>query len=839
MCTQLSPKVPSINQFLAMTTAEILELPVNKCQSSELYKGIEHQINHPVTNQILALKYFVNRFNSGAERLQLCDIVVPKLKESLCELLQSSQLDTLCSVINSVNLAICDTVDSTCDGPSEVLQSLAIGVLDLLLQLYKLIFERRDNAIESERLNSITGCVNGIRAKLLEHLKSNEANYLPDDLTYNDATFVNRVIVLLCEMAEFAFKAEEATFLVAVWRCIVAICVGKLPKSIERLAAEGDESNCFEYLLSVVKTGCFCIRCGLDGMLESSSERTSKLHSKTIVFITNVFQRLAAVYSHDKFRGHHHILTTLLTMMRTIRTLSPTNALLNQGLVSGLQKVLLLICKCDEFAESFRRISSDEYSIDLLSVGLELSKKLLGDEDSDSVRYFMKNEHSNVIDKMVECLSTDPSSMFDQHHMHQNTIETLSNILIRCSAPTSSVNPDVVPGLLVTKLLQCNNISAGYIWMALWRSWIGCLSEEQCYSLILFWSEVNAKHSTVQSNHLASVHVNVLLRNLYDGLSGSYRAKVSSDKRILSNIKFWTAVGLHRRGCEAREVMDVHTKVDELLKAFLIDRTDAAFYKLIEHLRLLETIPQSKAISVPTYLLELWNLNLIHRPKTYSPLIVTLIRISMAYQRCLNNSQHLQILRKLSAIVNSSSVTIFLQLEVLHYLRHVAINYFSVEHQRDILQLIRQLFNKGFADPDPIVRKAAFIAYVRVFSEANNEDFQLDNVTGDENVKMELFDFMQSRGTNSKRCRAELQIKFLRELGSCSIQHDCNVGVTTSQPNNGSGSDCNSDDIRTKEIIDRMADDAKELIALNRRIRLTDDFCKRIASIRQELALLE
>ncbi|KAG4078590.1 hypothetical protein HA402_003237, partial [Bradysia odoriphaga] len=116
--------------------------------------------------------------------------------------------------------------------------------------------------------------------------------------------------------------------------------------------------------------------------------------------------------------------------------------------------------------------------------------------------------------------------------------------------------------------------------------------------------------------------------------------------------------------------MSVHTKIDELVKVFLIDRTDAAFYKLIEHLRLLETMPQSNATSVPAYLIELWNLNFSHRPKTYSPLIVTLIRITIPYQRCLDNSQHLQILRKLSAIVNSPSVTIFLQLEVMHYLRH-------------------------------------------------------------------------------------------------------------------------------------------------------------------------
>lgn len=60
----------------------------------------------------------------------------------MLKLLQSTQLDEINSLISSVTLTICESVDSTCGDPSEVLQSLAVGVLDLLLQLYKLMYER-------------------------------------------------------------------------------------------------------------------------------------------------------------------------------------------------------------------------------------------------------------------------------------------------------------------------------------------------------------------------------------------------------------------------------------------------------------------------------------------------------------------------------------------------------------------------------------------------------------------------------------------------------------------------------------------------------------------------
>lgn len=117
MCT-LTHKVPSIAEFLAMNGVEIVKLPVNNCQPLELYQisfsnslthsifcwfdhsnnaltiefrwlhGISHQINHPVTNQILALKYFVNKFESNAVRVELFNMVIPKLKDSLSEVNQ-------------------------------------------------------------------------------------------------------------------------------------------------------------------------------------------------------------------------------------------------------------------------------------------------------------------------------------------------------------------------------------------------------------------------------------------------------------------------------------------------------------------------------------------------------------------------------------------------------------------------------------------------------------------------------------------------------------------------------------------------------------------------------
>lgn len=47
--------------------------------------GISHENNHAVIKQMLALKYFVQTFNYTSERVELFDIIIPKLKESLSE----------------------------------------------------------------------------------------------------------------------------------------------------------------------------------------------------------------------------------------------------------------------------------------------------------------------------------------------------------------------------------------------------------------------------------------------------------------------------------------------------------------------------------------------------------------------------------------------------------------------------------------------------------------------------------------------------------------------------------------------------------------------------------
>lgn len=43
------------------------------------------EINHPVNKQILALKYFVHKFECSTDKAELFDIIIPKLKESLGE----------------------------------------------------------------------------------------------------------------------------------------------------------------------------------------------------------------------------------------------------------------------------------------------------------------------------------------------------------------------------------------------------------------------------------------------------------------------------------------------------------------------------------------------------------------------------------------------------------------------------------------------------------------------------------------------------------------------------------------------------------------------------------
>lgn len=234
--------------------------------------------------------------------------------------------------------------------------------------------------------------------------------------------------------------------------------------------------------------------------------------------------------------------------------------------------------------------------------------------------------------------------------------------------------------------------------------------------------------------------------------------------------------------------------------------------------------------TVPEYLIELWKLNFNHQPNKYSSLIIPLIRISIAYHRKLNNSQHSLILQKLTAIAGSTNVTTFLKLEILNYLRHIAGKHFTVEYQNDILKSIRQLFNKSFIDPDPIVKKTSFTYYARVVMEAQHENILLDNVTDDESVKMELFDFIKKKKILMKS--RDEQRTFLKELSSPSMRHEC-APVVPSDDDNLQKENLN--EIRMKEIIDRIKGDMKELMELNQKQKLTAEICENIASIRRDL----
>ncbi len=108
-----------------------------------------------------------------------------------------------------------------------------------------------------------------------------------------------------------------------------------------------------------------------------------------------------------------------------------------------------------------------------------------------------------------------------------------------------------------------------------------CLSEQQCFKLTLFWCEINEHFSIVQPNHLASVHVKIVLRILYDQLSDACKLKFASDQRTLSNQKLVATLGLQRIKCEYTEVTDIHTKCDDLVKDFLAERSDSSLYKLV------------------------------------------------------------------------------------------------------------------------------------------------------------------------------------------------------------------------------------------------------------------
>lgn len=109
-----------------------------------------------------------------------------------------------------------------------------------------------------------------------------------------------------------------------------------------------------------------------------------------------------------------------------------------------------------------------------------------------------------------------------------------------------------------------------------------CLSEVQCFDLVAFWSEVNQK--LVQPNHLQSVHVKILLRNLYDNLTDSYKQRLCENKPIVTNIKLWTALGLHRFNGGTSDIMDLNVKIDSLCKAFSAERSVSVLTKLVSML---------------------------------------------------------------------------------------------------------------------------------------------------------------------------------------------------------------------------------------------------------------
>lgn len=108
-----------------------------------------------------------------------------------------------------------------------------------------------------------------------------------------------------------------------------------------------------------------------------------------------------------------------------------------------------------------------------------------------------------------------------------------------------------------------------------------CLSEEQCFHLILFWSEINEKFSIVRPLTLPSVHVKILLRNLYDHLSEPYKIKLLSMKRPTNRVKLWTALGLQRIEKASVDISDIHVKIVELYKSFVAERTESSLYRLV------------------------------------------------------------------------------------------------------------------------------------------------------------------------------------------------------------------------------------------------------------------
>lgn len=240
--------------------------------------------------------------------------------------------------------------------------------------------------------------------------------------------------------------------------------------------------------------------------------------------------------------------------------------------------------------------------------------------------------------------------------------------------------------------------------------------------------------------------------------------------------------------------------------------------------------------TVPDYLIKLWKLDFNQQTNKYSPLIIPLIRISVVYKKALNNMQHFHILQTLTGIAYTPNLKFVLKYEILKYLRHIAIKYFTIEYQNDILKSIRQLFNKSFVDSDPMVRQVAFTVYGQVIVEAQHDNLTPDDITDDESLKIELSNFIVKPNTSTKTLHE--QMEYLSKLSTYSSKHEC-LGPQLSASDDDGFESSHSIDIRIKEIIDRMQSDTKELIELNRNNKLKKEFRENIENIRQELMFVK
>lgn len=110
----------------------------------------------------------------------------------------------------------------------------------------------------------------------------------------------------------------------------------------------------------------------------------------------------------------------------------------------------------------------EEFSFEIVHLGLDMLKKPL--DDSEFLHFAMKNDESNVVSKVLDSVAADPSIVFIGSGKYKELIETLSGILIK-TVTLSTVDPNIVPKLLVKKLLECDNIAMGYILMDLWGAW--------------------------------------------------------------------------------------------------------------------------------------------------------------------------------------------------------------------------------------------------------------------------------------------------------------------------------------------------------------------------------